>query len=101
MGNAIGRVTGRSPAYSAVLLFVLARYAAVRLRGPGRTAATARVALLQRIAGVLASPGRIPQLLSDVLGLAVCWKILSWGSAARDFYRLPADQKYDLSLIHI
>ena len=42
MGNAIGRVTGRSPAYSAVLLFVLARYAAVRLRGPGRTAATPR-----------------------------------------------------------
>ena len=92
MGNVLGRLTGRSPAYSALLLFVLARYAA---RFLGRTAPTAQTALLQRIAGALASRGRVPQLLSDALGLCVGWKILCWGSWVIDFYRLPSDQKYD------
>ena len=79
MGNLLGRLTGRSPAYSAVLLFVVARYTALLVRGPRRTAPTAQVALLQRIAGVLASPGRIPQLLSDALGKGVKLRVSTHG----------------------
>ena len=81
--------------YSALLLFVASRYTARFLRGPGRTAPTAQVALLQRIAGALATSGWIPELLSDTLGLALGWKIICWASYVKDFYRLPSHQKYE------
>ena len=95
MGAALGRLTGRSPAYSLLLLFVLARHTARLLRGPDKLVATARVALLQQIAGLLSGTSRVKQLISDALGLVLGWKLICWTSSLSDFYLLTSGQKYD------
>lgn len=94
MGNYLGRITGRSPVYAALLVVVAAKYSA-RLVGSKSVTPQTRSNVLQWVFRLFNGTGFVNQVLGDVLGLAVCWKLIKWATEIRDFARLPGQQKKD------
>lgn len=95
MGNYLGRLTGRSPAYAAVLIVVLAKQAA-RVASRGKPTAQARSNLLLWIFRLVDGKGFVSQAVGDVLGLVLAWRLIKWVSGIREFARLPTAQKKDV-----